>query len=210
MNAEFGGRNDILIDGKKISGNAQTVFNGRVMHHGTLLVDTDTSVLAAALNPHRLKMESKGIKSVRSRVVNIKEYLPTLSVYDLKNGLKEKFLQSAENYEFTKKDILAIKKLVAEKYSRYEWNIGRSPKGKNQLTKKFPFGILTLTFDTVGGVIENAQIYGDFFSIKDVTILEKELNGVKFNKDSLLTAFNCVNEYIAGADKKLIVDAIFE
>lgn len=210
VNACFGGRNDILVDGKKISGNAQTVYNGRVMHHGTLLFDTDTNVLTSALNPNKLKMQSKGIKSVRSRVVNLKEYLPDFTVGKLKDGLKEKFLTVADNYEFNQVDINAIEKLVAEKYSRYEWNIGRSPKGKNVLNKKFPFGIITLTFDTNNGVIENAQIHGDFFSLKELSPLENALNGVKFEKESVCTALKNVDEYISGADSITIANALFE
>ena len=210
VNACFGGRNDILVDGKKISGNAQTVYNGRVMHHGTLLFDTDTNVLTSALNPNKLKMQSKDIKSVRSRVVNLKEYLPDFTVGKLKDGLKEKFLTVADNYEFNQVDINAIEKLVAEKYSRYEWNIGRSPKGKNALNKKFPFGIITLTFDTNNGVIENAQIHGDFFSLKELSPLENALNGVKFEKESVCAALKNVDEYISGADSITIANALFE
>ncbi len=210
VNATFGGRNDILVDGKKISGNAQTVYNDRVMHHGTLLFDTDTNVLAAALNPNKLKMQSKGIKSVRSRVVNLKEYLPNFTINELKVGLKEKFLTVADNYEFNEGDLKEIEKLVAEKYSRYEWNIGRSPKGKNVLNKKFPFGIITLTFDTNNGVIENAEIYGDFFSFKAIAPLTSALNGVRFDKASVRTALQDVDEYILGADCDLIVNALFE
>ena len=99
VQAEFSGRNDIVVDGKKISGNAQTVFGNRVMHHGTLLFDTDLSVLEKALNPNKLKMESKGIKSVRSRVTDIKSQLKcAMTIEDFKNGLKEKFLENAKEY----------------------------------------------------------------------------------------------------------------
>lgn len=210
VNARFGGRNDILIEDKKISGNAQTVYNGRVMHHGTILFDTDTNVLSSALNPNKLKMQSKGIKSVRSRVVNVKEFLPNMTVEQFKTGLKEKFLKVAEEYEFTKNDLDNIEKLVLEKYSKYEWNIGKSPVGQNVFEKKFPFGVITLTFDTAHGEIENAQIYGDFFCLKDIQPLVNNLNGVKFDKSSVYDAVENIHEYILGADAKTFVDALFE
>lgn len=209
--ATFSGRNDITVEGKKISGNAQTVFKDRIMHHGTLLFDTDTSVLSAALNPSKLKMESKGIKSVRSRVTNIKDYVKgDMSVEEFKEGLVQKFLKNCERYAFSATDIKNIEKLVAEKYSRYEWNIGRSPKGKNRFEAKFPFGIFTLTFDTENGIIENAEIYGDFFSLKDVNVFAQELNGVRFVESELYNAFASVGEYIPDADGKAIVKEIFD
>lgn len=211
VSATFSGRNDITVDGKKISGNAQTVFKDRIMHHGTLLFDTDTSVLSAALNPSKLKMESKGIKSVRSRVTNIKDYVKgDMSVEEFKEGLAQKFLKNCERYAFSATDIKNIEKLVAEKYSRYEWNIGRSPKGKNRFEAKFPFGIFTLTFDTENGIIENAEIYGDFFSLKDVNVFAQKLNGVRFVESELYNAFASVGEYIPDADGKAIVKEIFD
>jgi lipoate-protein ligase A len=211
VKAEFSGRNDIVVDGKKISGNAQTVYNGRVMHHGTLLFDTDTSVLSSALNPSKLKMESKGIKSVRSRVTNIKDCLKnSLTVTDFLDGLKRVFLKNAVEYEFNQQDLNAINRLVKEKYSTYEWNIGRSPKGSMLFEQRFDFGILTLSFDVKQGAIENANIHGDFFSKKDVNELALKLNGVKFEKASLLKALSEISTYIVGANANDIVEKMFE
>ena len=210
ISAEFSGRNDILVDGKKISGNAQTVYNGRVMHHGTLLFDTDVSVLSSALNPNKLKIESKGIKSVRSRVTNIKDCLKNpLTVTEFLNGLAQKLLTLSDKYEFSDEDVSAINKLVKEKYSTYEWNIGRSPKGKVTFEERFDFGVLTITFDTKDGVIENADIHGDFFSKKDVKEIAEKLNGVKFEKQAVLVALNGVGEYIVGANAMDIVCKLF-
>ena len=209
--AEFSGRNDITVLGKKISGNAQTVFKDRIMHHGTLLFDTDGEVLSKALNPNKLKMESKGIKSVRARVTNIKEHLKSeLTIEQFKAGLEKKFLIGCERYSFNQSDVDAINALVEEKYSRYEWNIGRSPKGKNEFTKKFPFGVFTLTFDTEKGVIKNPEIYGDFFSLKDIRGLSALLDGVKMNKAEITSALKNAGEYISGADGTEIANAIFD
>ena len=209
VKAEFSGRNDIVIDGKKISGNAQTVVNGRIMHHGTLLFDTDMTALERALKPNKLKTESKGIKSVRARVANIKDYLPDMTVNDFKNGLSEYFKKSCEEYSLNKDDVGAINKLVNEKYSLYEWNVGRSPKGKNLFERKFPFGILSFSFDTVNGKIQNADISGDFFSVNDVKEFAYSLNGVNFTKKDVSAAFKNVGEYISGASAEEIVRELF-
>lgn len=209
VKAEFSGRNDIVIDGKKISGNAQTVSGGRIMHHGTLLFDTDMTALTFALKPNKLKTESKGIKSVRARVTNIKQYLPDMTVEEFKNGLKEYFKKTCEEYVLNKNDIAEINKLVRDKYSRYEWNVGRSPKGKNLFEYKFPFGILSFSFDTVEGKIENADISGDFFSVGDIKEFASTLDGVKFTKNDVAAAFQPISGYIKGANADEIIDKLF-
>lgn len=210
VKAEFSGRNDIVIGGQKISGNAQTVYKDRIMHHGTLLFDADFKPLEKALKPSKLKIESKGIKSVRARVTNIKEHLKTpMTMEEFKNKLAEEFKNDCDEYEFNESDLEKIKKLVDEKYSRYEWNIGSSPKGKNNFTKKFSFGIFSLSFDTEKGLIKNASITGDFFSLRDVKEFEAKLDGVKFEKGELEKVFASISDYIFKADSKLILDAMF-
>ncbi|MBE7081123.1 MAG: lipoate--protein ligase [Clostridiales bacterium] len=211
VNAKFSGRNDITIDDKKISGNAQTVYKDRIMHHGTILYNTDSSELAKCLNPSKLKMQSKGIKSVRARVTNVIEHLEKkMTVDEFKTGLKNEFLKSCTPYEFTDEDLTSINKLVEEKYSKYEWNIGRSPVGANTFTEKFEFGILTLTFSTKNGVVSDAEIFGDFFEKKPIKEFANTLNGIKFSKADFEKAFSNIGDYISGASAKQVVDKIFE
>lgn len=211
VKAEFSGRNDITIDGKKISGNAQTVFKDRIMHHGTILFNTDGAELEKALNPSKIKMQSKGIKSVRARVTNVIEHLNNkMSVEEFKKGLEEKFKKTCIPYEFDDKDLASIQTLVVEKYSKFSWNIGRSPVGKNTFTCKFGFGIFTLNFDTVEGKLENVKILGDFFEKQDIFAFENSLNGLPFNKSAMLNAFNGIYQYISGANGQEIVDKLFE
>jgi len=211
VNAKFSGRNDITIDDKKISGNAQTVYKDRIMHHGTILFNTDGSELAKCLNPSKLKMQSKGIKSVRARVTNVIEHLDKkMTVDEFKNGLKNEFIKTCTPYEFTDQDLNKIQKLIDEKYSKYEWNIGRSPIGTNTFTAKFDFGIFTFTFSTKNGIILEAEVFGDFFEKKPINEFSKSLNGIRFSKIDLLKAFDKIGEYISGANAKEIVDKIFE
>ena len=211
VKAEFSGRNDITVGGQKISGNAQTVYGNRIMHHGTLLFSSDMSGLSKALNPSKLKMQSKGIKSVRARVTNIVEHLnKKMTISEFKEGLKKVFLKNAIEYEFTEEDLTAINKLREDKYSRYEWNIGRSPKGENEFSYKFPFGILKLTFDTKDGLVENANISGDFFSYKDINAFIVRLNGIKFSREEFLKAFKDIDKYIVNANAEEIINEIFK
>lgn len=210
VHAEFSGRNDITVDGKKISGNAQTIYDGRIMHHGTLLFNTDTSVLAAALNPSKLKTESKGIKSVRARVTNVYDCLPKkITAEEFWFGLKEFFKKDCEECTFSDKDVAEIEKLAASKYSSYEWNIGRSPKGQNRAEARFSFGTITANFDTENGVIRNAEFTGDFFTYKPVAELAEKLNGTPFIKNDIKAALCDADKYIVGAESEDLAALIY-
>ena len=211
VKAEFSGRNDICVDGKKVSGNAEVVYKDRIMHHGTILFDTDLDVLSSVLNQSKIKIQSKGIKSIRARVVNIKSLLPTpMTSSEFVNGLYNHFKKSYTPYEFSEKDILEIQRLSNEKYSTYAWNIGYSPKGSNKIDLKFDFGIMNITFDLIDGLIQNAEIFGDFFSNKKIADFSKNLNGKKFTKEDLYSAFSGIELFIKGASAKNIVNKIFE
>ena len=210
VKAEFSGRNDITAEGKKISGNAQTVVGNRIMHHGTLLFHTDMSVLASALKPNKLKMESKGIKSVRARVGNIYDFLPEkTSAAEFLKGLSAYFKKSCEEYVFSEEDIAAINALVQEKYSKYEWNVGRSPKAENTFEARFDFGTFRMDFDTVDGLMKNVRITGDFFSLKPTEELESKLEGIKFCKAEFADATKNLSEYIVKGDGASLTERVF-
>lgn len=208
--AVFSGRNDITVNGLKISGNAETVWQGRILHHGTILFDTELAALTAALRPNPLKMQSKGIKSVRARVTNVKAHLTVPMTADaFFAGLCEFLANGHERYAFSASDTAAIETLVREKYATFAWNIGRSPKGKNVWEAAFPFGIFALHFDTENGVIRNAVIRGDFFSTGDVSELAAKLEGVAFEKQAVTRVLADVGQYIAGADAETIAEKLF-
>lgn len=210
VNAEFSGRNDITVNGLKISGNAQTVYKDRIMHHGTLLFNTDVSVLSGALKPNKLKTESKGIKSIRARVTNIIEWLPKkMDVNTFKKGLIEKFSKIAEEYCFSNSDLDRINQLKEEKYSTFDWNVGKSPKGKITFESKFDFGIVNFNFDVVLGKIENVKITGDFFSKKHISEMEEKLNGIPFDKKQVMQSLNGIEDYIVGATPIVIAEKLF-
>ena len=180
--AEFSGRNDLLIDGKKFSGNAQTVYKNRILHHGTLLFSSDMIDLSAALRVNPLKIQSKGIKSIKSRVTNISEYLkepPTVSEFMKK--IEEYIFETnrnAENYDLNAADREAVNKLVNDKYGRWEWNFGESPQYNFKKSEKFDGGIVEVLMDVKNGYMENIRIHGDFFGTEDISPLTAALNGV--------------------------------
>lgn len=207
VKAEFSGRNDITVDGKKISGNAQVIYKDRILHHGTLLFDTNLEVLEKVLIQNEIKVKAKGVKSIRARVTNIKEHT-SISSKDFFEGLKNYLQADFEGYNFSKQDELNINKLINEKYSTYEWNVGASLKGSNRVDIRCSFGTLTLAFDLENGLIKNAEIFGDFFG-GGATEFIKNLNGKRYLKDDLLLAFNGIENYIKGATASEIVSKLF-
>ena len=211
VEATFSGRNDILVDGKKISGTAETVYKNRIMHHGTLLFESDYNTIEKVLSPSKVKIESKGIKSVKSRVTGVKEHLKSpLSISEFKSGLCEFLKKELEEYLFTGADLERINNLATNKYSTFAWNIGYSPKGKNKIEERFSFGTMTFNFDLIDGKIENPLFLGDFFLLKPLDNLYQKLNGVEWKKDSVSIAISDIDDYIKGAKKEEIIVKFFE
>ncbi len=210
VKAEFSGRNDITIDGKKISGNAQVVYKDRILHHGTLLFDTDLTTLSDVLIENKLKTQSKGVKSIRARVTNIKEELKSpLTCNEFFYSLCNYFQKDLPLYTFNEKDLAEIQKLVDSKYSTYEWNIGYSPKGNVRFDGRFDFGTLTLTFNLIDGIINNSEIFGDYFANENPQTLIENLNGKKFIKEEVENTIKDINLYIKGANANEIVEKLF-
>ncbi len=205
VSAELSGRNDITVDGRKISGNAQCVYNGKIMHHGTLLFSADMSHLAGALNPDPEKFQSKGIKSVRSRVANISEFAD-IQIDDFIDYLESSF--GGEVKSLSSEDERAIQKLSDEKYSTWDWNYGKSKEWSAIKKKRFDFGKLEAKIDATGGIISSIRLEGDYFGIKPVSELEKTLIGKKLEYDSLTAALSDVGSYISGSTPELISDLI--
>ena len=191
IDAALSGRNDILVDGRKISGNAQYKWHSRLMHHGTILIGADIKKLSGALTPDESKIKSKGIKSVKSRVANINEFAD-IDAEKFFDGFKKYVISSGmEEYELSEAEITEIKKLTKEKYETYEWNFGYSPKYDFVKKEHFPFGSVEVCLKISGGVIEDAKIFGDFFSAEGVEGIESALKG---RKHSLEDAEKAIKE----------------
>lgn len=189
VNAKFEGRNDIMIDGRKISGNAEHVFKKRVLHHGTLLFSSHMADLSNALKVNPLKYQDKGVKSVRSRVTNISEHLPQkMSVTEFQDKIMRFIMESesqAKIYEYTKDDKDNIEKLVREKYSTWDWNFGYSPKYGFEKMIKTNGGNLEVQMNIEKGIIRDIKIYGDVFNELDISDVQKVLKGQKHHEGSI-------------------------
>ena len=178
---ELGGRNDMLIDGKKFSGSSQRIWKGRVLHHGTLLFDSDLTVLSRALRVPPDKLLQKGVASVRGRVTNIKDYLPQAAALEDFWGLlaDEMFGGKAPPpYRFTQKDLDRIQEIKASRYDNWEWNYGQSPEyGVKKEARVEGCGKLELQLRVTKGRIAGCRIYGDFFGSRDSAEVEQALLG---------------------------------
>lgn len=192
VKCELSGRNDITIDGKKFSGIAQSIFKDRVLNHGTLLFDTKLDVLSKALNVKQDKIASKGVKSVKSRVTNIKPYIKEdIDMGEFKRLLL-KYIFEMEGlipikYELSDKEKAEIDKLYKEKYSTWEWNYGKSPKFNFNNYKRFSFGSIDIRLEIKKGIIEDCKIFGDFFGAVDIKELEDKLKDKKYDKNNLIS-----------------------
>lgn len=183
------GRNDLLVEGKKFSGNAKLARQGKMIQHGTILLNSEMEVLSDALKVNPLKFVDKAIKSTRSRVTNLIHYLPKDTTTDqLKNWLTEEIIKNnpdAERYEFTAEDLQAIEELMREKYETWAWNFGFSPKYNFTKAVKVPAGFIELHLDVEQGIIQKAKIFGDFFAAKPIEYLEEQLIGKKHETQEL-------------------------
>lgn len=193
ITAELSGRNDLLIDGMKISGIAQAVRNNNILFHGTLLFDTNAAHLAKALKPKPLKMESKGIKSVSSRVTNIAAHCARkMTPEEFLDGLYAFFLQQPDTVEhtITAAEQEAISALRDAKYATWEWNFGASPKFAVHNEQKFSYGLVEIGASCEHDCITEIKIYGDFFGKRDVGALEERLTGVRYTRESVREALD--------------------
>lgn len=216
VKCELSGRNDLVIDGKKFSGIAQSITKGKVLNHGTLLFDSKLETLSKALNVKRDKIESKGIKSVESRVTNIKSYITEdADVLKFKNllltNIFEYFNEPIETYELSQEDKKNIQKMVDERYGTWEWNYGRSPKFNYKGYNRFAGGCVEARLQVEDGLIDNCKIYGDFFAKGDISILEDRLKGIKYDIDEVKNSLKdfSVEDYLGRITKEEFLECLF-
>lgn len=211
------GRNDLVAEGRKISGNAQFTTRGRMFSHGTLMLDSEIEHVVSALNVNAEKIKSKGIKSIRSRVANIAEFLDQKITMD---QFKEHILQhlfdvedinEVPEYKLTEEDWENIHKISEERYQKWEWNYGKSPTFDIQKTHKFPAGLVDVRMDVSKGTIKDCKIYGDFFGVGEVKVIEEKLIGTQYRRQALEEALADVDvpHYLGKITKEEFIDLVY-
>jgi lipoate---protein ligase len=213
--AELGGRNDIVAEGRKISGNAQFVSGDRMFSHGTLLLDSDLSVLSQVLTPRPGKVESKGHKSVRSRVANITEFLPApLDIGEFRGRILDEIFGdrgSPALLPLDERDWAAVRALADGKYRSWDWNIGRSPACNVQRARRFPAGEIDVRIDVQEGRVAGLRFFGDYIGLREVDRLEDRLRGVRYDRESVTEALEPLDpaDYFGPVTRAEILDLIF-
>lgn len=213
--AELNGRNDITAAGRKISGNAQYASSGRLLHHGTLLFDTDFARMQQVLTVDADKIAAKGIESVRARVANIREFIPqTATLADFQSLLQTQIWQSCAvvgEYRLTQQDEAAIASLQESQYNRWEWNIGRSPQARFHRKRRVAAGSLEVFLTVESGLVQGIEIYGDFFAEPAWDKMIQGLIGLPYHQAAIqnyLTQF-AVADFCAGLTEEDLLSCLF-
>ncbi len=190
--ATLHGRNDMTIAGKKFSGNAQYAKHGRVMHHGTILFDSDLTVMQKALQVSEDKITSKGVCSVKSRVTNVKPYLKTdISLIDFKKIFLGKLQeqQKIKTHTFTQQQLQEIETIQKQRYDTWEWNYGASPQYDIVKHRRIEnCGTFDVHMNVKDGHITAFDIFGDYFGNGNKADLQKILQGVALEEKTLQQA----------------------
>jgi lipoate-protein ligase A len=207
------GRNDITINGLKISGNAQYRDQGTLLHHGTILFAVDLEKMEKSLAAGYDKFQSHGVNSIRSRVTNIVEHLKVaISLTEFKAVLL-RTMQEEEpitDYYLSSHDIKQVNQLVASKYSTWEWNYGTSPGYSLQLGKRFAWGKVEMNLGMTKGLVTSCSIRGDFFALRDIIELEQHFLSIPYSTEAMIAALDYINvgDYIAGAKKQDLIELL--
>lgn len=213
VKAEFSGRNDLLCDGKKFSGNARFSLKDRFLHHGTILFDTNLENLVRAITVGEEKIISKGIKSVRERVTNIRPYLEKdINSLEFRDTMIEMLRKDMEVIHLSQKDIDKVLEIENKKFLTWDWNYGESPAFNLSKSKRFDGGKVNVQLYVDNGIIKSFSIFGDFFFDDEISILEKALIGEKFELNSVrnkLTELEIEKHfYLINTDQ--ILEVLFE
>ncbi len=189
IDAELSGRNDMTAKGRKFSGQAFAFSQQAVLHHGTLLIDCDFGRLGEFLSPDQQKLQAKGIRSVRSRVVNLAELLPTLTVAQAKQALIHSFSAAYGGAVVQKVDTVAAVPLAYYRhFSSWEWRFGQAPPFEIQLGQRFDWGNMQLCLSQKNGVIRQARVFSDALDAQWVGQIEAALPGCAYRLDSITAA----------------------
>lgn len=216
INARFEGRNDLTIDGKKFSGNAEHIWKNRVLHHGTLLFSSHMPDLSAALTADPAKFTDKAVKSVRSRVTNISDHLQEkMDVLEFASRIQDHIVEKypdARFYDFSDEDHTKIQAMVEQKYGTWDWNFGYSPKyNLKKIIRTNHCGTLEFDLDVHEGLIKEIRIFGDYFGKHDSAEIEQALTGEAHHEEAIrkvLRSFR-LDDYFSNLSEEEFLSGIF-
>ena len=213
LEAEASGRNDILVEGRKVSGTAQRLLHGRILHHGTLLFDADPGMVAGALRVDPEKFRSKSAKSVRSRIENIRDFLhtdmdlPAFWTY-LKTALAGDGLVTSA---LSEEELRAVEDLKRDKYDTWDWNFGRSPQYDMANKRYWSGGSLEVRAAVKDGLLTAVTFYGDFLSRRPLDELTEALQGCAFRREDVdaVLARYALRDYFGEITRDEVLETMF-
>jgi lipoate-protein ligase A len=215
LNAGFKGRNDIVVDEKKVSGNAQHLNGNRMIHHGTLLFSSEMTDLSSALKVNPLKFKDKAVKSVRSRVTNISDHLKNkMDVLEFRDRIMEHIVsenEGAELYEYTDEDRAAINRLVDEKYGKWDWNFGVSPQYNFEKLVKTDGGNIEFHINVEKGIMKDVRIFGDYFNSLPTKDVEDLLRDTPHEHQKIREKLDNIyfGQYFHEVDRETFISGMF-
>jgi lipoate---protein ligase len=194
------GHNNLMTGGRKISGNAQHIYKNRVLHHGTLLFNSDLKNLGLSLKAAgKQKYFSKGVKSVRSEVVNIADHLHNnWTINDFRTFITDEQLQKRDSviYEFTQNDNLAVNTLADEKFRTWNWNFGYSPAYDFINVSYLEGSELNINLHVEKGLIIRSELKGDFFPGRELAYLNNNLIGKRHNFEDIRSVLQTTSDEV--------------
>lgn len=196
INAEFTGRNDLTVEGKKFSGNAFYLEKDKAYHHGTVLIHVDSAKVAKYLQVSKEKMAAKGVESVQARITNLQNYLPDLSIQEMKNTLMTSFQKIYGKCPEEPLVINSREKGLEElyaKYSSWEWRYGKTPQFDLVLESRFPWGGIELGLKLNKGRIMEATLYSDAMNGTLIQEISRSFQGKAFDSQVLSQALEELN-----------------
>ena len=194
--------------------------DGRMTAHGTILFDSDLDEVTNALKPRKAKIESKGVKSIRSRVTNLKPYVSEeykdLTIEEFRDRLLLEIFgvdrrEDVPELKLTDQDWEGVMKIREERMGNWDWNYGQSPDFQYEQSHKFPFGFVDVRFNVRQGKMQDVRIYGDFFGLGNISDVEAKLEGVKYERQAVIEALKDVDvvHYFGKTTVEEIVELIF-
>lgn len=188
IKAELNGRNDLTVDGRKFSGHAYYSSDGYNYHHGTIMMDVVPEDMSKYLQVSEVKLKSKGVESVKSRVVNLKEYLPAMSREEMISSMQDSLVRSYEKEygsEAEEVNLPDIPKELRDKYTSEEWRLGTKIPFEKEICHRFEWGEVQVRLSMKGENISMCKIYSDSLETEVFASLEELLIGVKYDSSAI-------------------------